>query len=316
MTTTKSFIRGLIGENERFFIVAQCGHNKSFNAKNVNYYSVNRDRKICFTPSKNGGDPLFFTAIAKGGYLNLYVNGNLKTQDPLKITPMRNVDNSCLYAGMWYKITTNERWNLSPVAWDFLTPNFLSVSSLVGNPDYGYFAISESSSGMKPGDVCYCFLPEFFRDEKGVRCSTFDFFKKKILDNSPVTGFTISHSGNNWFEYPKWNEPQYSTGKISRGGPKKGLGKVEKPASKKHLTFSDLKNEKTSRGEPSTGGFSFPFSFFTRDASDTSNVPTSNKVSGNNGGSGDDSSFWWGMITGMIVVVILILIIYMVFGKR
>jgi hypothetical protein len=303
MTTTKTFIRGEIGPDERFFLVAQQKCGSGFDAKILNYYSVKRNKKVAFTTYKDGGEPMYFSGSVKKGMLFLYINGNLKTQEGLTIAPMRNVDNSAIYAGMWYKITTNNQ----PVNWSFLTPTPCIGSSLVGNSEFGYLTTYESSMSSKPDDACYCILPEFFHDASGKRYLTIEILRQKVINRSELRGFTLSYRGSEeWFEYPRWDEPQYSTGKITRGGPKRGNGRVEKPQSKRAMSFTDLKNDRKPR---ETTTLPFPLSFFSRDQSPPAD---------DSGGSNDGGAwfFWIGLITGMILVSVIIGLVYLLFSPR
>jgi hypothetical protein len=303
--TTKTFIRGKIDEDERFFIVAQTSlFPKKWNSEILNYYTVRRGKLICFSSYKDNQSPLYFTAkVKKGGKLSLYVNGALKTLEPLQINQTRNIDIGSIYSGTWYKITLGEKYSHSPVPWSFLQSYIDSKnknSCILGNYETGYLSLTDSDKGVYPEkEINYCFLPEFFIDEKGKKHKTFDVFLKKFSERNTLRGFTLSSKDKIWYEYPRWQDTK------PKGGPQKGTGIVVKPKTSRNIgTFSDLKkdSEKQKRDINSNkeNGTFFKFPFQSRGGLPPTEPP-------------NDNAFLIGFICGIIVVFIVMIIIYSIY---
>lgn len=316
--STRTFVRGEIGEDERFFIIAQSKIDKTLNSDILNYVIVKKSipsgpqtlrqtsknkNYVCFSSYHGEQEPLYFTGTMKNLQLNLYWNGKHLVKG-VKANNLRKVPPNSIYAGCWYGLSIENDGKTIPVNWYF----FQGITSsskkdlMVGNYMTGYMTLTSSSrlARYPEEEVRYCFLPEYFKDESGLKHKTFDVFMNNFKNGFTVRGFTMSEKSRGWYEYPT----NYSG--IPIGAPRKGTEIVKKNSRSNYGSFGDLKDEiktekKASRStapppqkQPSWSRMFFP--------------------QNSGGGGGGDNYFMIGLVCGVILTLVVISLVYILFS--
>lgn len=251
---TKTFVRGEIKEDERFFIVLQeefANNNSNWSNNIINYYSVSRNNNISFVSGVDSGEPLYFTAKLKNKKIKLRIMGeDISPAREIIFSSSKNLEENKIFAGVWCVLFFEK--DIEHVPWGIISPEerYLSdKNNLKGSNINGYFTKIEGNKSRRLSgerQYRYCFVPEFYKIND-TKKKSFPIFKEWVIHpDISYRGFTLSENDNEWYEYSS-PDRSIGPGKVRPG--KAGTNKIS--SKKRELkTFSDLENEKKNDRTP------------------------------------------------------------------